>query len=490
MPTIDVYVESEIGDLSYMESLLPTVFTLESGSSAYRDIGTYFLVADSTTNEVDTLVFFTVTGTKTSLIKTETLFQTNAALSGSNDIIDQFTIAPTQSGIKSTVTKFQINEVIDGFLKTAVDVKIRPEVVDYSRIKTIIYVNNLVNNYEDIKDIVRFNSLIGELITEDEFRIRKERIKNNDTIVDITFPFIITASIDGDIFSTARKINYINSDITVASGSIVALPSDIFNTILKTRYVDSDIFNTQQKVIYINAEMEVPLSNCVGFYIDFTAAGWKTSNNIECDIRTWSLYTADFFLDVEEFVDATTTAWVDLIDYVSEIDEGNSYFLVDGERVVVTFSGINNGKRMFYNPPDDFLSDDVLIYTVHMQNTLGDVKEEDYHLLYGYNVTYNKVVDWGVNKEVEILVTAKNKATCPNTVTEFYRFRTKDYSAYDIPSSILPVEDVDLGAELRTQSTAFYYGRTYTVTVSGVKDLAGNEMDPYTWNFTIEDPTI
>jgi len=110
-------------------------------------------------------------------------------------------------------------------------------------------------------------------------------------------------------------------------------------------------------------------------------------------------------------------------------------------------------------------------------------------LLYGYNLEFEELVDWGPAREIIALVKAKNLAFCPNLEGEALHFVTADLQSTDLGATIQVVESVDLGATIRPQSTAFFYGQTYRVTVSGVRDYHGNEMDPYTIQFTIEDPT-
>jgi len=43
-----------------------------------------------------------------------------------------------------------------------------------------------------------------------------------------------------------------------------------------------------------------------------------------------------------------------------------------------------------------------------------------------------------------------------------------------------------LGASISPQSTAFFYGKTFRV-VLNARDFAGNRMEPYEFEFKIED---
>jgi hypothetical protein len=179
---------------------------------------------------------------------------------------------------------------------------------------------------------------------------------------------------------------------------------------------------------------------------------------------------------------------VDAVDHTHGITTTGTYFLHDGVQVPTTFSGITGGYRMFYTPTS-VVSSGVFTITAHVTNTISGVVEQDFDLLYGYNLLFDELVDWGPNFQVDVLVNASNEVICPNTVGEGFYFITADLPSVNLGATILPVEPIDLGASIYPQSTAFFYGSTYEITVSGIKDYSGNIMDPYTLIFTIEDPT-
>jgi hypothetical protein len=179
---------------------------------------------------------------------------------------------------------------------------------------------------------------------------------------------------------------------------------------------------------------------------------------------------------------------VDVVDSTYGISSAHSYFLRDGVQVVTTFSGITGGYRMFYTPIS-VVSSGTFTITAHVQNNNSDIAEQTFDLLYGYNTLFDEVVDWGANKQVDVLIRAKNEVICPNEVGEGFYFITAELSSVNLGASIRAVESINLGAVIYPQSTTFFYGKTYTITISGVKDYSGNIMDPYTFTFTIEDPT-
>lgn len=286
------------------------------------------------------------------------------------------------------------------------------------------------------------------------------------------------------MFCTVSGLVQVESDIQTALGRFNKVETDIFSTIATVSGIETNIFCTVSGIKYIGTELETAKGYSRYFTSDIFSTV-VTNSGIECDIRTWSLYFGSFFLDTEDFTTASATAWIDIIDYMWPIDTTNSYFEIDGIQVAVTFSGIPNGQRMFYDPPNDFDADGTITYTAHAQNSMGDIREQNYYLLYGYNIVFNEIVDWGANKQIDIIAKAKNEAFCPQGSSDAFYFRTRDLHSLELGSIIKPVEPLDLGSSLRTQSTAFYYGKTYTVTVSGIKDFAGNVLSPFNYSFTI-----
>ena len=178
---------------------------------------------------------------------------------------------------------------------------------------------------------------------------------------------------------------------------------------------------------------------------------------------------------------------VDAVDHVNNITTSGTYFIHDGVQVATTFSGITDGYCMFYTPVD-VSSSGVISLVAHVQNDVLEIMEQTFYLLYGYNAIFEEQVNWGPYVQVDIRVQASNSVRCPNTVGEGFYFTTVDLFPVNLGATINPVPGVDLGAKIYPISTAFFYGETYTVTVSGVKDFAGNIMDPYIYTFTIEDP--
>lgn len=390
------------------------------------------------------------------------------------DVIDDFTILDESA----TTLDIRIAKTIGVELEQATDISTAlttyyPPVTGHTNIEVEHSVPITLVEFEDDIDI-DFKIYIGSLP------------EDNDIDVDITLSNDRRFTFPASMFCTVSGLHQIETDIETASGKIAKFDTDIFSTAMVVSDIEADMFCTVSGIKHISTELETAKGYNKFFSSDIFSTA-MTNSGIGCDVRTWSLFFGSFFLDVEDFTTASAVAWIDIIDYMWPIDTTNCYFEVDGIPVAVTFSGITNGQRMFYDPLNDFDADDVLTYTVHAQNTQGDIREQSYYLLYGYDIDFNEVVDWGASSQVDIVAKAINEAFCPQGSSDAFYFVTRDLHRLDLQSTIKPVSAVDLGSTIRTQSTAFYYGKTYTVTVSGVRDFAGNELNPFDYTFTIRE---
>lgn len=204
---------------------------------------------------------------------------------------------------------------------------------------------------------------------------------------------------------------------------------------------------------------------------------------------TWTILIDNFSMGVEEWISESDLSYfaVDVVDSTYGISTSGTYFIHDGQVVSTTHSGMPGGYRCYYTPSGVY-SDGTINLTMHAENTANEVRELTFHLLCGYNLEFEELIDWGPKTEVVTTVQASNLAFCPNTEGDAFYFETKDLYSCDLGAIIYPIGSADLGATIYPQSTAFFYGQTYTITVSGVKDYHGNIMDTYTFSFRVENP--
>ena len=462
MPEIDVYIDSELASANNWQSFVPTMFEINTSLSGAENVIDAFIIG--------------------------------ATLSGANSLqIEAPFDSPGYVGDSNSSTSFSIDSVNNWYRDTNITNEIGITYDELVKITNDLYIAG--STYSWVKDVetefgVNENTVnkIDDSYMDFQIYIGSAPAKR-DTVVDITMSDDVYYWCGLDMFSTVSGIiEYLNVEISTTSGIVYGLYTDLFSAGLKNdNYIPTDIFCSASGTNYIPSDIETALGEVVHSTADIYSTT-MSGEKISCDVRTWSMFFGDFFLDVEDFTTASSTAWVDVVDYMWPIDLNESYFLVDGQRVSVTFSGIVGGQRMFYDPSNDFYSEGTLTYTAHFTNSMGDVMERDHYLLYGYDLNFVDLVDWGACRKVEILAYAKNKAFCPNKGSGAFYFVTKDYAAINLMSTIRPFVPSNLGSVVSTQSTAFYYGSTYTVSVSGIKDFAGNYLEPFSYDFTIEDP--
>jgi hypothetical protein len=161
---------------------------------------------------------------------------------------------------------------------------------------------------------------------------------------------------------------------------------------------------------------------------------------------------------------------------------------------------------MFFDPIDDFESFyGTTVLTAHAESgstTSGIYTKEqqldsDFYLTFGYYARYdnNKAagVDLGYDEQVVVRVEAENSVSCPTTDAFAYWFRTNTNLPQDLRATIIGLTEEgylrgskDLSATIYPDSTAFQYGKEFTVIITA-KDFSGNEMPPYILTFKIED---
>lgn len=204
----------------------------------------------------------------------------------------------------------------------------------------------------------------------------------------------------------------------------------------------------------------------------------------------------NFSLGRAEYASASTSIYVDLVDYSHNIvTASGTYFEIDGTSVSGTFSpltvsGSVSAYRMSYDPTDDFSSlMGSTTFTAHALNDFGETSEEDYYLTYGYKVEFEnfdrKWMDFGYGTQVVVRIAAENLAGCTKEDSTAYWFETRQPFSRDLSCSIKGSFINDLPASIYPQSTTYFYGQTYRVVVTA-KDFSGNEMETFVLVYTIE----
>ena len=414
----------------------------------------------------------------------------------------------TSSGIEEVFTDFSTYDT--GIATTDVFVEIcrfnklndTTDIVDEFKIGVINSKKDLDINIDVLTSLLNqglgdfevslFFNDVPQLLIDDsevEFKIAIGTIPvEKDTDVDMYISGIKRYYNFSDIYCSTTTISNIDSDIQQGSGWIYELYTDLCICASGTSPINTDIYSTTCGSGYLSSDIVMGSGILKPIKSDIFSTCLGLSG-ISTDIKTRSLFTGDFFLERDRFTTSSSIAWVDIIDYLYPINIGNTNLYVDGVLASgVYFEDITNGQRMYYDPLDNFYSDGVIDYFMHAENSMGEVEEKNFYLLYGYDLKLRDVINWGDSKRVVVRATAQNLAYCPNIENTAFEFSTKPLSSVGLKAIIRPIEVVDLSASIFPQSPTFFYGETYIVKVKGIKDFAGNIMSDFEYTFTIEDP--
>jgi len=297
-------------------------------------------------------------------------------------------------------------------------------------------------------------------------------------------------SVDSSIYCT-DSVDIINviTDVLQDTGRVVTITSDLFAVSLNNTAVVCDITLADVLRRHLTSDLEVGSGKLQAVDSDI----FNTNSRVQSlgtDIKTRSLFVVDFFVQEFEFVDSDSTCYVDIVDFLYAIVDSSITITIDGiHRSILSIESIGDIKRVYFAPDNGFYSEGEIVINVYAVSSIGEVLDHDFVLLYGYNVVPSEVNYFLPNTSVVVRGEASNVAFCPNKEALSFYFTTMDYDSFNLNMSIIPTDPVDLGMVIYPQSTAFFYGKTYTVTISGIKDFAGNDMEPFEYSFTIEKPS-
>lgn len=205
-----------------------------------------------------------------------------------------------------------------------------------------------------------------------------------------------------------------------------------------------------------------------------------------------SLDISNFSLGPYEYTSTSGSICVDITDDIYNVVTSGTYFVIDGATVSgITFDPITDGYRMCYDPVDEFESfvgpTEIIIHT---ENDNSDALEMSFYITSGYTVGFkHRTNPYDYDKQVVVRAAAENLASCPRLGTDAYWFTTVPKISKDLGATInaVPWSTNNLGAEITpTTDTIYFYGKTFKVEIRA-KDLAGNVMEPYIFEFKIED---
>jgi hypothetical protein len=200
-----------------------------------------------------------------------------------------------------------------------------------------------------------------------------------------------------------------------------------------------------------------------------------------------SLYINNFSIQKDEvrYCTSLIDLSVDVIDDFYEVTLSGTYINCNDQLVPFSTVNITNGYRLTYNT----LPSGTLEYKVYASNSNNDFLEHTYIMQFGYEVMWGEVNNWKPNSEIPIAVTATNSVYNPNTVYFSTFFTTSYFKEYDLEAFISAggSGQSSLFTSISPQNKYFMYGRTYNITISGIKDFSGNVLPAKTYTFKLED---
>lgn len=316
-------------------------------------------------------------------------------------------------------------------------------------------------------------------------------------IVEITFAGWVDTYVGTDIYSVDHGFNEgYDYEVMVSGGGVDVHYLETYSTDLTVSGISLETYCSLVDMAVVGIEAETISGRIANYYYEVYACA-ETHGALNLDIDLFSIKITNFSLDIGEYTTASGFVSVDVLDDECPITTSGTYFMVDGVRVPVTFSNVQYGYRMYYDPEDNFSSlEGPTTFTVHVENDCGKSLEQDYYLTFGYIVEYDnhpsswQGMDYGFNNKIAVRVTAENYASCPQVSSLAWDFESKEYFNNNLGASIVGMlynfDAGDLSAEIAPQSTAYFYGKHFEVVVNA-RDFAGNEMEPLILTYRIED---
>lgn len=434
--------------------------------------------------------------------------------SGTNSTPAEFygVLGPTLSGVNSTPHAYltgytaisgAVNEEITFILGRQMDTTENVSLAFWSR-PVISGTLDFLNNYTNFTGSTGVNGLPTP--TNDGV-IDREIVYSNlyslvsgtvDRIVDITFAGYVWFPFDTDVYSTLLSMgNETEFEATTISGNVVPIWSDVFSTALTISGINTDLYCSVSDMRDIDYETTV-ISGAVTPIESDVYSTAVIKSGLDFNVDLYSLKISNFSLGIGEYTAASGYISVDVTDDECPVSTSGTYFMVDGTQVSGTLSTITDGYRLTYDPVDDFASlEGPTVFTVHAENTCGDVLEDDFYLTFGYRLEYInnpgafQNLDYGFDNKVAVRVSAEDMASCPELDSLAWEFESKERFNTDLGASIRGVlggssVEENLTASIYPQSTAYFYEKEFTVVVNA-KDFAGNQMEPFILTYRIED---
>ena len=315
--------------------------------------------------------------------------------------------------------------------------------------------------------------------------------------VDISFAGWVDFPFTADVYSADLTVaSGHRLEVTTTSGNVSPNYFEVTAGVVTSGVLDLDVYCCLEDSAYLNTDVYIGPGRITYIGQDiYSTALTKESLNFNVDL--YSLKISNFSLDEGQYTTSSGLIYFDATDDECPVSTSGTYFLVGGQQVSVTLSAITDGYRVFYDAVEDYANlTGPTVFTLHAENTCGDVLEEDVYLTCGYIAEFDNAaesrtgIDYGFKNKVAVRVTAEDYASCPTLSSLAWDFESKEKFNSDLGASItgrFHADDYnDMSASIYPQSTAYFYEKEFTIIVNA-KDFAGNEMEPFVLTYKIED---
>lgn len=445
---------------------------------AEYEIPTVVVITEPGAALEDTPVSLVYDTTESGVVHVTTTLFTKEPTVGSHNIDSELLLDDPLLGLDDIGTDINLVSVLEDITDTVIDLWQVDTNSDAEFIQNDIFLYSVPEHaFADVYNT--FKIKIGT----------KTTIINTDVELELSkaFYFMFNSS----IFCVAKS-EFVNNlvDIQQKTGRVVRLVSDIIASKEAIKGIAHDVFCAASKTVAMClSDFEILSGSKTSLSIDSFCCGLNDSNILLSEFKTRSLFVRNFFLDTDKFTEAVVVGFVDIVDYLYPIlNESISITIAGTILDDLVIEDIDNGKRVYFDPLNDFENDGEFTVVVSAGSIIGEIIEEEFYLLYGFDISLDEAIEFKTGQRIFVSAEASNKAFCPNKVGFNYYFNTMDSSSFNLPMYVNVLKHVDLGMSIYPQSTSFFYGKTFTVKISGVKDYYGNVMKPLLYSFTIETP--
>jgi len=299
------------------------------------------------------------------------------------------------------------------------------------------------------------------------------------------------------ICSTASRCD-VKTETKTDRGSLVRFFSDVkVSDEVYNDFYSSIVCSVSGVFPYYFSDIQV-ISGALSSYVCNTCCSLLDVDDYGFEVKLNTVIIENFNINVDNFSFGTPDFCfnVDVYDKHYGVTESgiNIYMntnIITGNYVdVLQFSTISRGYSVSWCYDISLLEPleyvEIIVYVV---NTRGDINVSSYFLKYGKRYYYNiyHIVKHEYEKLIPMLMIAENNVDIfPSFSSESIYVRIEKYKRKNLGASIFGIglDRSDLLASINPITTNFYNGGSYTVRIE-CKDLSGNVMDPFEFEFII-----